>query len=77
MAKVVIVEDDPRVAAHVAHGVASHDGLSLAGTAGSLAEAPGINSVTAYILPNFCRALIRPRHQGRGRKPKPLKPWIW
>lgn len=38
-AKVVIVEDDPRIAAHVAHGVAAHGGLSLLGTAGSLAEA--------------------------------------
>jgi DNA-binding NarL/FixJ family response regulator len=39
LAKVVIVEDDPRIAAHVAHGVTAHDGLSLIGTAGSLAEA--------------------------------------
>lgn len=38
-AKVVIVEDDPRIAAHVAHGVAAHGGLSLLGIAGSLAEA--------------------------------------
>jgi len=38
-AKVVIVEDDPRIAAHVAHGVTEHGGLSLLGTAGSLAEA--------------------------------------
>jgi len=38
-AKVVIVEDDPRIAAHVAQGVAAHQGLSLLGTAGSLAEA--------------------------------------
>ena len=38
-AKVVIVEDDPRIAAHVALGVTAHDGLSLMGTAGSLAEA--------------------------------------
>jgi len=37
--KVVIVEDDPRIAAHVAHGVTAHGGLSLLGTAGSLAEA--------------------------------------
>lgn len=38
-AKVVIVEDDPRIAAHVAHGVTAHGGLSLLGAAGSLAEA--------------------------------------
>lgn len=38
-AKVVIVEDDPRIAAHVANGVAAHGGLSLVGAAGSLAEA--------------------------------------
>jgi len=38
-AKVVIVEDDPLVAAHVARGVAAHDGLSLVATAGTLAEA--------------------------------------
>ncbi|MBN8814385.1 MAG: response regulator transcription factor [Sphingomonas sp.] len=35
----MIVEDDPRIAAHVAHGVTEHGGLSLLGTAGSLAEA--------------------------------------
>lgn len=35
----VIVEDDPRIAAHVAHGVTAHGGLSLLGAAGSLAEA--------------------------------------
>jgi len=39
LAKVVIVEDDPRIAAHVSHGVTAHEGLSLIGTAGSLAEA--------------------------------------
>lgn len=38
-ARVVIVEDDPRVATHVAQGVMAHQGLSLLGTAGSLAEA--------------------------------------
>jgi len=38
-AKVLIVEDDPRIAAHIADGVAAHDGLSLVGIAGSLAEA--------------------------------------
>lgn len=38
-AKVVIVEDDRRIADHVAHGVAAHGGLSLVGAAGSLAEA--------------------------------------
>lgn len=38
-AKVVIVEDDPRIAAHAAHGVTAHGGLSLLGTAGTLAEA--------------------------------------
>lgn len=35
----MIVEDEPRIAAHVAHGVTTHGGLSLLGTAGSLAEA--------------------------------------
>lgn len=38
-AKVVIVEDDPRIAVHVAQGVTAQGGLSLLGTAGSLAEA--------------------------------------
>lgn len=38
-AKVVVVEDDPLVVAHVARGVAEHDGLTLLATAGSLAEA--------------------------------------
>lgn len=38
-AKVVIVEDDPRIAAHVAQGVSAHGGLALFGTAGSLVEA--------------------------------------
>ena len=38
-AKVVIVEDDPRIAAHVAQGVSAHGGLALLGAAGSLAEA--------------------------------------
>lgn len=38
-AKVVIVEDDPRIAAHVAHGVTAHGDLLLLGAAGSLAEA--------------------------------------
>ncbi|MET0309995.1 MAG: response regulator transcription factor [Sphingomonas sp.] len=35
----MIVEDDPRIAAHVAHGVKAQGGLSLLGTADSLAEA--------------------------------------
>lgn len=38
-AKVVIVEDDPLVAAHVGRGIAAHVGLSLAATAGTLAAA--------------------------------------
>lgn len=38
-AQVVIVEDDPRIAAHVSHGVTAQGGLSLLGLAGSLAEA--------------------------------------
>lgn len=38
-ATVVIVEDNPRIAAHVAQGVSAHGGLTLLGTAGSLTEA--------------------------------------
>jgi DNA-binding NarL/FixJ family response regulator len=38
-ANVVIVEDDARVAAHVAYGVAAHEELALLATAGTLAEA--------------------------------------
>jgi DNA-binding NarL/FixJ family response regulator len=38
-AKVVIVEDDPLVAAHVSDGVIAHPGLSLLGAAGTLSEA--------------------------------------
>ncbi|TAJ72270.1 MAG: response regulator transcription factor [Phenylobacterium sp.] len=38
-AGVVIVEDDPIVAAHVGRGVAAHDGLALVATAATLAEA--------------------------------------
>ncbi|MDR2858137.1 MAG: response regulator transcription factor [Novosphingobium sp.] len=38
-ASVVVVEDDPFVAAHVGRGVAAHDALSLAATAGTLAGA--------------------------------------
>ena len=38
-AKVAIVEDDALVAAHIGRGIASHDGLLLCGTAGTLAEA--------------------------------------
>lgn len=51
-AKVVIVEDDPRIAAHVAQGVAAHQGLSLLGTAGSLAEARALlaDGVDLFIL---------------------------
>lgn len=37
--EVVIVEDDPIVAAHVARGVAAHERLALAGSAANLAEA--------------------------------------
>ncbi|WP_296599780.1 response regulator transcription factor [Phenylobacterium sp.] len=36
---VVIVEDDPIVAAHVARGVAAHERLAVVGAAASLAEA--------------------------------------
>lgn len=51
-AKVVIIEDDPLIAAHVGHGVAAHDGLSLLGTAGSLAEARALlgRGADLYIL---------------------------
>ena len=38
-ASVAIVEDDALVAAHIGRGIASHDGLSLSATAGTLAEA--------------------------------------
>jgi len=38
-AGVVIVEDDPIVAAHVGRGVTAHDGLALVATAGGLTEA--------------------------------------
>ena len=41
-ANVVIVEDDPLVAAHVGRGVDAHDGLSLVATTGSLAGARGL-----------------------------------
>lgn len=41
-ASVIIVEDDPLVAAHVGRGVAAHERLSLTATAGSLAEARGL-----------------------------------
>ncbi|MBO9707389.1 MAG: response regulator transcription factor [Caulobacter sp.] len=51
-ANVVIVEDDPRIATHVARGVAAHDGLSLLGTAGTLAEARALldQEVQIFIL---------------------------
>lgn len=51
-AKVVIVEDDPRIAAHVVHGVTAHGGLSLLGTAASLAAARALLSheVDLFIL---------------------------
>lgn len=38
-ANVVIIEDDPRVTAHVAHGVEAHSRLSLLATAATLADA--------------------------------------
>jgi DNA-binding NarL/FixJ family response regulator len=38
-ANVVIVEDDPRIAASIEQGVAKHEKLSLAGTANTLAQA--------------------------------------
>jgi len=38
-ANVVVVEDDPLVAAHVGRGVMAHEGLSLVATVGALAQA--------------------------------------
>ena len=51
-ASVVIVEDDPLVAAHVGRGVAAHDGLSLRAVAGSLEEARALldRHVDLFIL---------------------------
>ncbi|TPM39015.1 response regulator transcription factor [Mesorhizobium sp. B2-3-4] len=51
-ANVVIVEDDPLVAAHVGRGVAAHDGLSLAATASTLAGARALldEKVDLFIL---------------------------
>ena len=48
----MIVEDEPRIAAHVAHGVTTHGGLSLLGTAGSLVEARALldHDVDLFIL---------------------------
>lgn len=51
-ANVVIVEDDPLVAAHVGRGVEAHDGLSLVATTGTLAGARGLldRKVDLFIL---------------------------
>jgi DNA-binding NarL/FixJ family response regulator len=51
-ANVVIVEDDPLVAAHVGRGVAAHDGLSLMAAAGTLAGARALldEKVDLFIL---------------------------
>lgn len=51
-ANVVVVEDDPLVAAHVARGVAAHDSLSLIATAGTIAEARALldQPVDLFIL---------------------------
>ena len=51
-ANVVIVEDDPRIAAHVGNGITAHDGLSLLATAGSLAAARALldRNVDLFIL---------------------------
>ncbi|MDR0779163.1 MAG: response regulator transcription factor [Pseudomonadales bacterium] len=51
-ANVVIVEDDPRIAAHVGQGVAAHAGLSLLATVGTLAEARALldHAVDLFIL---------------------------
>ncbi|MDR2858560.1 MAG: response regulator transcription factor [Novosphingobium sp.] len=51
-ANVAIVEDDPLVAAHVGQSVAEQDGLSLAGTAATLAEARALldRDVDLFIL---------------------------
>ncbi len=51
-ASVVIVEDDARVAAHIAHGVAAHERLAVLATAGTLAEARALlgHEVDLFIL---------------------------
>jgi DNA-binding NarL/FixJ family response regulator len=51
-ANVVVVEDDPLIAAHVGRGVAAHDALSLVATAGTLAEARALlnERVDLFIL---------------------------
>jgi len=51
-ASVVIVEDDPLVATHVARGVEAHEGLSLVATAATLAQARALldRSVDLFIL---------------------------
>ncbi|MBN9545294.1 MAG: response regulator transcription factor [Alphaproteobacteria bacterium] len=50
--KVVVVEDDPLVAAHVGRGVLQHEGLSLVAIVGTLAEARSLltNPVDLFIL---------------------------
>jgi DNA-binding NarL/FixJ family response regulator len=51
-ANIVIVEDDPRIAAHVGRAVAARDGLTLLGTVGTLAEARALldRDVDLFIL---------------------------
>lgn len=51
-ANVVVVEDDPLVAAHVGCGVVAHEGLSLIATVGTLAEARRMfdSAVDLFIL---------------------------
>ncbi|MCW6533927.1 response regulator [Sphingomonas lycopersici] len=51
-ASVVIVEDDPLVATHVARGVEAHEGLSLVATAATLAQARALldRPVDLFIL---------------------------
>ncbi len=51
-ANVVVVEDDPLVASHVAHGISAHSDLTLMATARDLAEARALldRDVDPYIL---------------------------
>lgn len=51
-ANIVVVEDDPLVAAHISRGVATHGGLSLMATVGTLAEAQALSDdgVDLFIL---------------------------
>lgn len=49
-ARIVIVEDDPRVRDALAEAIAGHDGFRLAGTAGSIGEAAGLLPVATDVV---------------------------